>query len=91
MHDVLEGSLPFEIKELIKHLIANRVITLPSLNEMIKLFPYVGSDASNKRSLISQPSLSSTDHHLQQNGTYKVMYVHIVHDVFRCTSSNTSF
>ena len=91
MHDVLEGSLPFEIKELIKHLIANRVITLPSLNEMIKLFPYVGSDASNKPSLISQPSLSSTDHHLRQNGTYKVMYVHIVHDVFRCTSSNTSF
>ena len=39
MHDVLEGSLPFEIKELLKHLISDRVISISSLNETIKLFP----------------------------------------------------
>lgn len=75
MHDVLEGSLPFEIKELLKHLIADRIITLSSLNEIIRMFPYVGSDASNKPSPISQPTLSSADHHLRQNGTLCMTYL----------------
>lgn len=70
MHDVLEGSLPFEIKELLKHLIADRVISISSLNETIKLFPYLGSDALNKPSPISRQTLWSADHHLRQNGMY---------------------
>ena len=36
MHDVLEGSLLFEIKELLKHLISDRVISINSLNETIR-------------------------------------------------------
>ena len=70
MHDVLEGSLPFEIKELLKHLISDRVISIHSLNETIRLFPYLGSDALNKPSPISSQTLSSADHHLRQNGMY---------------------
>ena len=68
MHDVLEGSLAFEIKELLNHLVTQRVITLDSLNEIIRLFPYSGSDALNKPSEFGDKAFASTDHHIRQNG-----------------------
>ena len=46
MHDILEGLLPYEAKELIKHLISEKVISLSELNKAIESFPYVGPDAA---------------------------------------------
>ena len=75
MHDVIEGSLAFETKELLKHLIAEHVINIDALNEAIRLFPYSGSDAVNKPSPnMSTKSLSSADHSLRLNG----IYIHIL-------------
>ena len=70
MHDVLEGSLAFEIKELLKHLISIGVMSIGSLNEAIRMFPFLGSDVLNKPSPISARTLNSADHQLRQNGMY---------------------
>ena len=89
MHDVLEGSLAFEIKELLKHLIAQRVITLASLNEVIRLFPYVGSDALNKPSMVGDTTLSSSDHHIRQNGMFIIhAHVHVSLQALVCTHTH---
>lgn len=66
MHDMLEGTLQFEIKELLKSLIARGLIRLESLNEKIELFPYDPCDSVNKPSPIC--NLFSTDHSLRQSG-----------------------
>ena len=43
-HDILEGSLQYEVKELLKHLIFTRMITLVEVNNAIESFPYGYSD-----------------------------------------------
>lgn len=68
MHDVLEGVLPLETKELIKQLIQDDTITLPKLNEAIEAFPYGRTDSQNKPSQIAHTTLSSSDHSLRQTG-----------------------
>lgn len=71
MHDVLEGSLAYEMKELIKHLISEKIITLAQINEFISNFPYYGPDARNKPYAIGSNVLSSSDHGLKQTGKSK--------------------
>lgn len=77
MHDLLEGVLPYETKELIKYFISENVITLKELNSAIESFPYVGSDSKNKPIPISSSTLHSADHLLKQTGN-TVMCVHIL-------------
>lgn len=73
MHDVLEGCLPYEAKELLKYLIQNKVITLTEVNRIIDSFPYSPPDASNKPILIASTTLSSTDHGLKQTGELRLI------------------
>lgn len=73
MHDILEGTLQFEIKELLKSLIARGLIRIESLNEKIELFPYDPCDSVNKPSPIH--NLSSADHSLRQSGEVFVLLV----------------
>ena len=68
MHDVLEGILPLEIKELVKRLINDDIITLSELNDAIETFPYGSTDSQNKPSQINHTNLSSSDHSLKQTG-----------------------
>lgn len=68
MHDVLEGVLPYEAKELLKYLIRKKIFSLRELNEAMESFPYVGSDSTNKPIPIASTTLSSADHHLKQTG-----------------------
>lgn len=68
MHDVLEGCLPYEVKELLKHLFESGIITLKILNEIIVSFPYTGTDSRNKPATISASTMSSSDHALKQTG-----------------------
>ena len=68
MHDVLEGCAQFEVKELILVLIQRKIITLNFLNERISNFPYTGSDATDKPTIISDTTLKSSPHTLKQKG-----------------------
>ena len=68
MHDVLEGILPLETKELLKHHIGAHTFSLADLNDAIQKFPYAASDARNKPAPISSKTLSSNDHALKQTG-----------------------
>ena len=67
MHDMLEGTIQYEIKELLKSLIAQGFFNLETVNSRIQLFPYSASDATNKPSTIN--TLSTSDHSLKQSGT----------------------
>lgn len=68
MHDVLEGILQYEVKELIKYLVSEKICSLDYINRRISLFPYGYSDMGNKPSEISRDHLTSSDHKLHQNG-----------------------
>ena len=70
MHDVLEGCLPYEVKELLKYLVQKEVITLAGLSSIMGSFPYLGPDARNKLVPIASTTLSSTDHSLKQTGEF---------------------
>ncbi len=76
MHDILEGVLQYEVKELLKYLTSERIFSLGYLNRKITMFPYGYSDVSNKPSEISPDHLSSSDHKLRQNG--KSLYLILI-------------
>jgi hypothetical protein len=68
MHDVLEGSMQYEVKELLKCLFRRRLLSLVELNDIAKTFPYAPCDAKNKPSLISTTTMASSDNLLKQTG-----------------------
>lgn len=68
MHDVLEGCAPYVVKELLKYLDQNNIVTLEELNDQIENFPYVPLDARNKPTQIPGTTFSSSDHTLKQKG-----------------------
>ena len=71
MHDILEGSLQYEVKELLKYLIREeKLLSLNDLNQKIQLFPYVQCDKVNKPAIISENCFSSSSHSLKQTGVY---------------------
>ena len=64
MHDILEGSLQYEVKELLKHFInTEKYFTLDELNKKISEFPYV-------LCTIAPTVLASSDHTVKQKGQY---------------------
>uniref|UniRef100_A0A1X7UBD0 C2H2-type domain-containing protein n=1 Tax=Amphimedon queenslandica TaxID=400682 RepID=A0A1X7UBD0_AMPQE len=70
MHDVLEGALEYELKELLKYVTMEmRLMSCDEHNNIIDGFPYGYTDSKNKASNISQKSLLSIDHNLKQNAT----------------------
>ena len=69
MYDILEGSLQFEVKELLKHCIQTEAyFTLEELNTVIEEFPYVLSDKATRPAKISPTTLASSDHSVKQKG-----------------------
>uniref|UniRef100_A0A1X7T9Z5 Uncharacterized protein n=1 Tax=Amphimedon queenslandica TaxID=400682 RepID=A0A1X7T9Z5_AMPQE len=67
MHDILEGALQYETKELLIYVTQERrLISLSFLNQQIESFPYGYCDSSNKPSIIT---LTSHDHSLKQSAT----------------------
>uniref|UniRef100_A0A1X7UX78 Uncharacterized protein n=1 Tax=Amphimedon queenslandica TaxID=400682 RepID=A0A1X7UX78_AMPQE len=61
-----EGVTQYEVKELLKHLIGEKVITVDKLNGTIETFPYCYSDVKDKPTLISETTLNSSDHSVKQ-------------------------
>ena len=77
MHDILEGSLQYEVKELLKYLISSRLITLDQVNEAIQSFSYGYSDVADKPSLIASTTLDSADNRLKQSGNLEIGFTHV--------------
>ena len=69
MHDILEGSLQYEVKELLKHFIhTEKYFNLDQLNKQINEFPYVLSDKATRPAMIGSTVLASSDHLVKQKG-----------------------
>ena len=66
MHDVLEGLLQYEVKELLKYTInEQQFFTLDNLNQCIQNFDYGFPDVSNKPCVISSTTLNSNTNSLK--------------------------
>lgn len=73
MHDILEGCLQYETKELIKYIVLDaKFISLSDLNQKITSFPYGYVESPNKPVPISNSTLHSSDHALKQTGMYSL-------------------
>ena len=69
MHDILEGSLQYEVKELLHYLIREKsFFSLAILNQKIERFPYMQTDKDNKPATILAAGLTFSDHSLKQKG-----------------------
>ena len=69
MHDVLEGCLQYECKELLKYLIyERRFFTLTQLNSYILKFDFGYQNDTDKLSPISELTLRSDSNTLHQQG-----------------------
>ena len=67
MHDVLEGLLQYEVKELLKCAVnEHQFFTLDNLNCWIQNFDYGYPDVSNKPCAISSATLNSSTNSLKQ-------------------------
>lgn len=78
MHDVLEGALQLEVKELIRHLINNETMCLSELADIMECFVYAGPDADNKPTPIAAATLKSRDHLLKQTGELVYGYTFVI-------------
>jgi len=69
MHDVLEGVLQYECKELLKYLIREaKYFNLDHLNSSLNNFDYGYQNDTNKPSLISDAVINSESNTLHQKG-----------------------
>ena len=70
MHDVLEGCLAYEMKEIINYAVSGVIFSLNDLNDSVSLSPYFGVDARNKPSPIATNIMLTSDHGLKQSRKY---------------------
>ena len=83
MHDVLEGTAQYEVKELIKHLIEEKILSLNEFNQNLVNFLFSYVDIKDKPTPLIPTTLSSSDHSMKQKGTYIYMNVlEPVNDLF---------
>ena len=69
MHDILEGVLQYEVKELLKHYIkVQHLFTLKQLNHQIASYDFGYYNDTNRPSQIPEQKLLSTDNSLRQHG-----------------------
>ena len=68
MHDILEGVLQYEVKELLKHYIkVEHLFTLEHLNHQIASYDFGYYNEKNRPSQITELKLSSADNSLRQH------------------------
>jgi hypothetical protein len=69
MHDVLEGVLPYECKEMLKEFIfKEKYFTLEQLNERMRCYDYGYFNDKNKPSPITIQTLKNESNNLKQKG-----------------------
>jgi hypothetical protein len=72
MHDILEGVLQYEVKEMLKNYIkVEHYFTLEVLNNHISRYDFGYYNDKNKPSPISEQKFSSNDNSLKQHGKLK--------------------
>lgn len=70
MHDILEGSLQYVLKELLKNLFHRNITTLQEVNSRIEYYPYLYTESKDKPVLLQSNNLDSSDHNIRQTGTF---------------------
>lgn len=71
MHDILEGTLQYEVKLMLQILIhTDKYFTLDQLNSWIENFELGYMESSNRPTTISAATINSGGNTLKQNGTY---------------------
>ena len=76
MHDILEGSLQYEVKNLLCYLIQEQsYLTLAELNQKVQRFPYLQTDKDNKPAVILSAHLNASEHTLKQKGIHTCSYL----------------
>jgi hypothetical protein len=73
MHDLLEGTLQYEAKLVLKHVIGQRYITYKSFTGLVGGLELGYMEADNKPTMISSRVISSDDKHLGQKGTCMII------------------
>ena len=69
MHDILEGVLQYETKEMLKNFIkVEHYLTLKILNDRIAKYDFGYYNDTNKPSPITEAKFSSNDNSLKQHG-----------------------
>lgn len=82
MHDVLEGILQYEAKELLKHAILNeKFISLDELNDLILQFDFGYSNDKNKPSAINSRTLHALHNSLKQSGILSNIYICFIYRI----------
>ena len=72
MHDILEGAMHYEMKEMLKDFIKTEgFLTLDELNSRISKFDYGFYNDKNKPSPKTEQKLSSNDNRLKQHGKFR--------------------
>ena len=76
MHDILEGVLQYEFKEMLKIFInEDSYFTLKELNDRIKDFDYGYYNDKNRPSQISSLTLNNNSNSVKQKGSVPLQYI----------------
>jgi hypothetical protein len=90
MHDILEGVLQYEVKEMLKHFIkVEHYLSLDILNDRITRYDFGYYNDKNKPSPITEQKLLSNDNSLKQHGKFKIRINMIVDNVVDYNSSQS--
>ena len=71
MHDLLEGTLQYETKLILKHVINQRYITYKTFADLLEGLELGYMEMDNKPTMIPARVITSDDKHLGQKGTNK--------------------
>lgn len=76
MHDILEGVLPYVVKNILKVFIhEKKFFTLDELNNRVMLFDYGYYNDTNRPAAIKQQRLAANDNSLKQHGNNSIYII----------------
>ena len=78
MHVLLEGVAQYEIKEVIKQLIRDKVFSLSQFNALVISFRYPYFDIRNKPSVLLPTTMASDDNRLRQTASQMLVLIKIL-------------
>lgn len=79
MHDILEGSLQYVLKELLNNLFQRNIISLQQVNSRIEYYPYSYTESKDKPVLLQSSNLGSSDHNIRQTG---MLLLNLMFEIF---------
>ena len=79
MHDILEGSLQYVLKELLNNFFQRNIISLQQVNSRIEYYPYSYTESKDKPVLLQSSNLDSSDHNIRQTG---MLLLNLMFEIF---------